>query len=254
MNGWRIVLFLAFGAVAAAAATFLVALRPDPPLDARLAAVVTAPRPVDAAQITTGKLAMDRMPEEVSSSLEMFSGEIVKNAQLLESKQARITGTCAPGSAIRIIGEDGSVRCQQLPRGVVSVSAVTAMPRLSTTTTEAAAVPGGSGRYQSGGEDDFLVAPVTLPDGAVVTSFSYTYFDASVEQDTEAYLYRSDDQPLASVGSEGVEEKVRSAVTESIQLHRIDTSRFAYFVYFQTSAKSGARLMPVSASISYRLP
>ncbi len=253
-GGWRIVLFLGVGAVAAAGATFLVALRPEPPLDTRIAAIVAAPRPVDAAQITSGKLAMERMPDEVAQNLELFSGEIVKNAQLLESKQARITGTCAPGSAIRIIGEDGSVRCQQLPRGVVSVSAVTAIPRLSTTTTEAAAVPGGSGRYQSGGEDDFLVAPVTLPDGALVTSFTYTYFDAAPDQDTEAYLYRSDDQPLASISSEGVGEKVRSATTETIQLHRIDTSRFAYFVYFQTSAKSGARLMPVSASISYRLP
>ena len=253
-GGWRIVFFLVLGALAAAGATFLVALRPDPPIDARIAAVVTAPRPVDAAQITSGKLAMERMPEEVSANLELFSGEIVKNAQILESKQSRITGTCAPGSAIRIIGEDGSVRCQQLPRGVASVSAVTAIPRLSTTTTEAAAVAGGSGRYQSGGEDDFLVAPVTLPDGSIVTSFSYTFFDSSAEQDTEAYLYRSDDQPLASVGSEGVDEKVRSATTETVQLRRVDTSRFAYFVYFQTSAKSGARLMPVSASISYRLP
>jgi hypothetical protein len=208
---------------------------------------------VDAAQITSGKIAMERMPDEVGASLEMFSGEIVRNAQLLETKQARITGNCAPGSAIRIIGEDGSVRCQQFPKGVIAVSAVTAIPRLSTTITEAAVVTGGSGRYQSGGEDDFLVAPVSLPDGAVVTSFSYTFFDDAPDQDTQAHLYRSDDQPLASISSDGMSERVRSLTTESLQLRKID-GRFGYFVYFQTSARAGPRLMPISASISYRIP
>jgi len=246
----RIAILIALGALAGAAATLLAVARTE---TRSSAAVVSAPRPVDAAQITTGKLAMERMPEQVGTSLEMFSDEIVRNAQLLEGKQARISGTCAPGSAIRIIDEKGSVRCQQFPRGVISVSAVTAMPRLSSTTTEAAAVNGGSGRYQSSGEDDFLVAPVALPDGAVITSFSYTFFDDSLEQDSEAFLYRSDDQPLASVTSDGANSGVRSLLTEAVQLRKVD-ARYAYFVYFQTSAKAGARLMPISASVSYRVP
>src|SRR5262249_54969324 len=104
--------------------------------------------PIDATQIGSGHIAMERMPEQVSTALENFSDEIVKNAQALEGKQARITGTCAPGSAIRIIGEDGSVRCQQLPRGVISVAAITAQPRLSASTSEVGAVEGGIGRYQ----------------------------------------------------------------------------------------------------------
>ncbi|TMA26113.1 MAG: hypothetical protein E6J88_09145 [Deltaproteobacteria bacterium] len=253
MSAWRLVLFLAAGAVAAAGATWIAVSRSEAPLETRAAAVVAPPRPVDAAQITTGKLAMERLPDELGASLEMFSGEIVRNAQLMETKQARITGACPPGAAIRVIGEDGSVRCQQFPRGVVAVSAVTAIPRLSTTVTEAAVVTGGSGRYQSGGDDDFLVAPVSLPDGAIVTSFSYTFFDDASEQDTEAYLYRSDDQPLASISSDGMSERVRTIATEGLQLRKID-GRFGYFVYFQTSARAGARLMPISASIAYRLP
>src|SRR5207248_3112469 len=161
---------------------------------------------------------------------------------------------CAPGSAIRIIGEDGTVRCQQLPSGVVSVSAATSVPRLSTTASEAANVGGGAGRYQSAGDDDYLVAPVTLPDGAIVTSFSYTYFDASADVDTEAYLYRSDGQPLAIVESKGMDEHVRSGNTDKVVLRNIDAARYAYFVYFKTSTRAGARLMPISASITYRLP
>lgn len=255
MSGWRIALFVLLGAVVAAGATYLaVTQRPDPLPSA--AATVTPPRPpaIDAAQIGTGKIAMERLPDEVGKSLETFSEEIVKNAQALESKQARITGTCAPGSAIRIIGEDGSVRCQQLPKGVVSVAAIAAAPRLSATTTEAASVPGGAGRYQSGGADDYLVAPVALPDGAIVTSFSYTFFDASPEADTEAFLYRSDDQPLAVAESQGVDEQVRTVTTEKVQLRRVDAGRYSYFVYFQMSAAAGARVMPISASIAYRLP
>jgi hypothetical protein len=255
MSGWRFLLFLSLGALVAAGGTLLAvhreALLPDPP---RAAVSPPRPPPVDAAQIVSGRIAMERMPDEVGTALEVFSDEIVRNAQDLQKKQARINGICAPGSAIRIIGDDGSVRCQQLPRGVISVGAATAVPRLSSTLTEAANINGGAGRYQSGGEDDYLVAPVTLPDGAIVTSFSYTYYDAAADADTEAYLYRSDDQPLAMIASEGADGRVRSGTTDKVVLRTVDAARYAYFVYFKISAKAGPRLMPISASISYRLP
>lgn len=255
VSGLKLILFVCCGALLALGAVF-VAVRAEVPVEPRpTGAAVAAPRlPVDAAQIGSGRIAMERMPEEVGTALETFSDEIVKNAQALEGKQARITGTCAPGSAIRVIGEDGTVRCQQLPRGVVSVAAATAIPRLSTTLTEAASVKGGMGRYQSGGEEDYLVAPVALPDGATISSFSYTYYDGSIDHDTEAYLYRSDDEPLAVVQSEGAAEQVRSGVTEKVALRHVDAQRFAYFVYFKVSAAAGPQLMPIAASISYRLP
>jgi hypothetical protein len=243
------------GAVAASVgATILVARHTSlyVPVDAQ--APDAGPPPVDATQIATGRLAMERMPKEVGSSMEMFSDEIVRTAEALDTKQARITGTCAPGSAIRVIGEDGAVRCQALPRGVVSVSATTAIPRLSSTATEAATVPGGAGRYQSAGPDDYLAVPIALPDGALVQSFSYTYFDDSAEFDTGAFLYRSDDQPLASLPSTGADERVRTGTTEAIQFRKIDNTHYSYFVYFQVSTRAGFRVMPISASVAYRLP
>lgn len=224
-----------------------------PPVDAPKPAPPHGP-PVDAAQVSSGRLAMERMPEEVGSALETFSTEIVRNAEAVSTRQARITGTCAPGSAIRVIGDDGTVRCQALPKGVVSVAALSAVPRMSTTTTEAASVPGGTGRYQSGGADDYLVAPIALPDGALVTSFSYTFFDASPDADTGAFLYRSDDQPLSSVASTGADESVRTRTTETIQFKKIDAGHYSYFVYFQVTSRAGFRIMPISASVSFRLP
>ncbi len=210
--------------------------------------------PIDAAQVTTGTLPMQVMPREVTGALEIHSAEIVKNAEVVASKQARITGTCAPGSAIRVVEENGMVVCQRLPRGVASVAAVGGVPRLSTTATVQGTVQGGVGRYQIAGDDDFLVVPVQLPDGALVTSFSYTYWDADDRVDGAAYLYRTDDTVLAGVLTEGARPEVRFAETDVVKERKIDASAYGYFVYFQLSRQAGPNLMPIAASVTYRLP
>lgn len=217
--------------------------------------------PIDASFITTGRVAVERMPEEVTGALELHSVEIAKSATelartaaVLETKQARITGKCEPGSAIRLVGADGSVVCQRLPHGVVSVAALTAVPRSSATGTAQGSVAGGVGRYQTAGEDDWLVAAVPLPDGAVVTGFSYVFWDADPESDGAAYLYRSDDVPLAAVKTRGAANEVRIVDTDQIDQKKVDAGAYGYFVYFQVSARAGAGLMPIAASVSYRLP
>ena len=268
MTGWRLALLLAGAVAASVGATILAARQPDePPSVAGATLAAPPPRapepvvgaaspplpPVAAEQISTGRLSMERMPKEVGSALESFSDEIVRTAEEVSTRQARITGSCAPGSAIRFISDDGSVRCQSLPKGVASVSALAAIARMSTTITEAASVPGGVGRYQSGGPDDYLVVPIELPDGATVTALSYTFFDDS-ELDTGAFLYRSDDQALVSVSSSGSDERVRTRTSESVQLKKVDLGRYSYFVYFQVTARAGFRIMPISATVSYRLP
>jgi hypothetical protein len=217
--------------------------------------------PIDASFITTGRVAVERMPVEVTGALEVHSaeiartaGDLAKAAAVLETKQQRITGRCEPGSAIRLVGADGSVVCQRLPHGVVSVAAITAVARSSATVTAQGSVPGGVGRYQAAGEDDWLVAPVPLPDGAVVTGFSYVFWDADASVDGAAYLYRSDDVPLAAVKTRDAASEVRIVDTVQIDQKKVDASAFGYFVYFQVSAKAGAALMPIAASVTYRLP
>jgi hypothetical protein len=232
----------------------VVRANPPPPEPPVLSSEYPGGKPIDAARISTGKLAFERMPAEVTTALELHSNEIVKTAAELETKQARITGTCAPGSAIRVVGDDGSVVCQKLPRGVVSVAALTAVPRVSSTGTAQGSVPGGVGRYQTEGDDDFLVAAVSIPDGAVVTGFSYTYWDADARADGAAYLYRTDDTVLAGVATQGAANEVRRVSTEVVQEKKVENQTYGYFVYFQTSAVAGPHLMPIAASVTYRLP
>jgi len=210
--------------------------------------------PIDAARIQAGKLPLAVMPPEVTGALELHSDEIVKTAELVATKQARISGTCPPGSAIRLVGEDGSVVCQRLPKGVVSVAAVTAVPRSSSTGTAQGTVPGGVGRFQTSGADDFLVAPIQLPDGAVVTGFSYTWFDADERVDGAAWLYRSDDSVMAGAGTQGASADVRRSETTDVKDAKVDNSRYGYLVYFQVSAEASSNLIPIAAAVTWRLP
>lgn len=210
--------------------------------------------PIDAARVSTGKLPLQVMPQEVTVALELHSDEIVKTAEQLATKQARITGTCAPGSAIRVVGADGTVICQRFPKGVSSVAAVTAIPRNSTTGTAQGTVPGGVGRFQTTGPDDFLVAPIQLPDGATVTRFSFVYFDADPRVDGAAYLYRSDDTVLAGIATQGAKGELQFSETTEVKEPKVDNSSFGYFVYFLVSAEANANLIPVAASVTYRTP
>jgi hypothetical protein len=115
-------------------------------------------------------------------------------------------------------------------------------------------VAGGVGRYQTSGEDDFLVVPVSLPEGAIITGFSYVYWDADPRADGAAYLYRTDDTVLAGVATEGVRTEVRIVSTDVVEGRRVENGSFGYFVYMQLSGQAGQNLMPIAASVTYRLP
>jgi hypothetical protein len=251
------VALLVVAALAAAGVVAWRVLSPDEPATPRAPGPVNdypGGHPIDASFITTGRLGVERMPAEVTGALEIHSTELLRQAAALEAKQARVTGTCGPGSAIRVVAEDGSVVCQHLPRGVVSVAAIAAVPRRAATGTEQGTVPGGVGRYQTTGEDDWLVAPVPLPDGAIVTGFAYVFWDADPSVDGAAYLYRTDDVPLAALKTQGAASEIRIVETDQVHERKVDATAFGYFVYFQVSARAGKNLLPIAATVSYRLP
>ncbi len=227
---------------------------PPPPPVLPVNQPTAGPSVIDAEQIQSGQLTMERMPPSVVGAIQSHSMEIVRTQQLIAEKQARITGTCAPGSAIRIVGEDGSVICQKLPRGVSSVAALAGVTRISTTATAQASVPGGVGRYQVSGDDDFLVIPISLPEGATISSFTYTFWDDATDVDAGAYLFRSDDVMMAKLATSGATPEVRAVQTESITAKKVNNHAYGYMIFMQLSAKAGKNLMPISASVTYRLP
>ena len=98
------------------------------------------------------------------------------------------------------------------------------------------------------------MAPLPLPDGAVITRFSYVFWDSDPVVDGAAYLYRSDDTPLAALATRGAAAEVRIVDTERIDGRKVDATAYGYFVYFQLSAKAGPALMPIAASVAYRMP
>jgi hypothetical protein len=59
---------------------------------------------------------------------------------------------------------------------------------------------------------------------------------------------------MAALATSSAADEVRVVTTEEVKLRRVDAGRHAYLVYFQTSAEAGANLVPISASVSYRLP
>jgi hypothetical protein len=176
------------------------------------------------------------------------------------NKQNIVTGSCSAGSAIRAIAANGTVTCQNAGGnvGFASVAAVVGVPRFPTTTTSQGNGPAGEvGRYSSSGSD-FLVAPMVLPHGATVTTFSLSCLRNNAAS-CFGYLYRTDGNAVAVVNIAAQAATVQTVTTTSIStspsgIAVVDNQNFSYWLYMEVNGTAGSAIMPVRGTVTYTLP
>ncbi len=101
-----------------------------------------------------------------------------------------------------------------------------------------------------------LVAPVHLPQGAVVTQFKVFFYDTSTSDMTVsldlAYVTGGGYAPMAQVTSSGI-SGYGSRSTTSISYNPIDNTNGSYCVYAYSSAWDGGKLMIKGALVTYTI-
>lgn len=142
--------------------------------------------------------------------------------------------------------------------GIFSVSAVVSIPRdTSCITKQFTDNTTYIGRYAASNclaAPEYLVAPVTLPNGATITAFRYTAYDNDASKDSNGILFRSDGAQLATVSAAGCCGALVTDSTTVVTNPIVDNSTYAYFVYMAIYQASGTNLVPVNAVIEYTFP
>lgn len=139
--------------------------------------------------------------------------------------------------------------------GIFSVSSLVGIPRNTNCITLQTSGTGYVGRYASTVcvSPEFLVVPVTLPDGATITAFRYTAYDVDATLDSEGILYRTDDTQVAKTTTTG-EGGLNTFPTTVITNPLVDNNAYGYFVYMEINQTAGIAIVPVNAVVEYTLP
>lgn len=147
---------------------------------------------------------------------------------------------------------DNDDRLDEMSSGYVSVSAITAVPRNSTFETNQANVGSAIGRYAVTAGTEYLLAPLFLPDGATITSFSFTCYDNDATYNSSAYLYRDDSTTAAQVVSTSSSSTtLQTVTTTNINYPSVDNSLYGYFVYMGINGTAGSDLVPIRVVVEY---
>ena len=143
------------------------------------------------------------------------------NATNIATKQTRVSETCAVGQSIRVINADGTVTCEVDTNTTYSAGSGLSLsgtsfsvnPSLTVNSitynsprTHYISIPaqafvsslgnpvntswGNGGAYPTTVANDAMVAPVYLPDGAVITEYYFYYVDNDAATDMSASLQR----------------------------------------------------------------
>lgn len=176
------------------------------------------------------------------------------------NKQNIVTGACAAGTAIRAIAANGTVTCQNAGGnvGFASVNAVVGVPETSSTGTVLGVSGGAIGRYQTSAGADFLAVPIVLPQGATITTFSFSCFRNNAAS-CSAFLYRDDINLIATVSIGALAGTPQTATTTAISttpsgVAVVDNQNFSYLILMSMSGTATTNIMPIRATVTYTAP
>lgn len=230
-----------------------------------LGMVVSAAQAAPVGPLTTFTAGTPAKASEVNGNFTTIVNTVNANDSRLStvetSKQNAIAGNCPAGSAIRAVAPNGTVTCQNSGGnvGFASVSAIVAVPIpfFGTPTIVGCILCSPNGAYASAGSG-FIAAPIVLPHGATITTFSFSCLCNSANGST-AYLFRDDDNILANTSITALSSTVQTATTTTIattpvNAAKVDNQNFGYFVLWSVDGTATSNIMPVRATVTYTMP
>jgi hypothetical protein len=104
-----------------------------------------------------------------------------------------------------------------------------------------------------------LFAPVTLPNGATITAFSFTCLQNTASTSCSGTLFRDDFSQIATVSISAQSSIAQTASTTTIStapagLPVVDNQNFSYFVFMSVNGTGGVNFVPIRATVTYTTP
>lgn len=141
--------------------------------------------------------------------------------------------------------------------GVVSVSAAAGVAAFSGNATNEVNIGGYVGRHGMTATPEYIIVPISLPDGVTITGFSYTCYDNSVGLDSTASLYNGlslggdNSAELASVSTSGASTTVQTVSTTTITNPVVNNSLHTYLAYMSVHGSALSDLTAIKVVVTY---
>jgi len=135
--------------------------------------------------------------------------------------------------------------------GYAIAAAVTGVPRFATTSIQQTSGGGSVGVYAVAGGNDYVLCPIQLPQGAVVTQIAYLVKDNDATMGSTGWLYRSDQLAVASVGTTAGQASATPVWVSTALAHTVDNTVGGYYIYMQVDSTAGVNLAPIAFRVTY---